>query len=248
MSSIDIDDLEWLELNYPGVYFVASKEILQGCLWFKMSYSTSVGKGLINPDEKNNFMDGYIIEDAYALTIEFDKHRSRTRVTEDGGRILRAKNKWNLTLADVHMYEDNSLCLCPPPEEMVLFYSGFRLRPFFYDILIPYFYYQSYLEKFGREPWKSSSHGELGILESYGKHIFGSPSFEIVNSYLKHLTITTESTILKNKPINQNDLCLCNSGKKFADCHREAFDGYEQLFSDFMSLKPKKRSRPIGAF
>ena len=240
---IDTSDLEWLKLNYPGVYYVAAKNILQGCLWFRMSYSVSVGKGLINPDEKTNFKDGHSIEDAYALTIEFDKLQLRTRVMEEGGRILRSKNKWKLTFADVHMYEDGSLCLCPEPEERILFSNGIKLRPFFYNILIPYFYYQSYLERFGKEPWRSSSHGELGILESYGNQLFSSPSFEHVNIYLKYLTTTTEKTILGNNPIMHDDLCLCNSGKKFSDCHVDAFDGYKKLFSDFTSLKPKKRSR-----
>jgi len=197
---------------------------------------------IVDPDETVNLKDGVFIEDAYELVIGFNKDL-RIVVREVAGRILHTKRKWKLSLADVHMYSDGSFCLCPEPEENLRLPNGFNLRDFFNYLLIPYLYYQSYLDKFGKEPWKSSSHGELGILESYGMHLFSSPSTEIVNIYLKYLTATTENTILKNKPINHNDLCLCNSGKKFSDCHREAFEGYKNLFSDFMSLKPKRRSR-----
>jgi hypothetical protein len=238
MHLIDVDDLEWLKLNYPGVYFVASKNILQGCLWFRMSYSTSAGKGLINPDEKTDFEDGYLIEDAYALTIEFDKSHSRTRVTEDGGRILRAKNKWKLSLADVHMYKDSSLCLCPEPEERIIFSGGFRLRPFFYNILIPYFYYQSYLEKFGKEPWKGSSHGDLGVLESYDNQKFTEQPLRLVMTfYMESLSSSIRKLIVQNRHINRNLLCACGSTKKYKECHTSAYNGLQKIHADYWIMK-----------
>jgi hypothetical protein len=207
-----------------------------------MIYFPTDDISVINPDETINLNNGILIEDAYELLISYAQN-SKIVVREVAGRILQTKRKWRLSFADVHMYSDGSLCICPEPEEKLRLPNGFNIRDFFNHLLIPYLYYQSYLNKYGKEPWKSSSHGELGILESYGKYLFRTPSFEIVNQYLKYLTPTSENTILNAKPLRPNDLCLCHSGKNFLDCHNEAFEGYKKLFSDYISLRPKRRYR-----
>jgi len=241
---IEADDLEWLRLHYPGMYFVNSGRTLQGCLWFRMSYSSSSGKGVVNPDENTHLVDGFLIEDAYDLLIEFDDTHSRRKAKEMGGRILHTKNKWQLSWADVHMYEDASLCLCPEPEEKLKFIDGFSLKRYFYDILIPYFYYQSYLGRFGKEPWKGSGHGETGILESYGKQWFSSqPIHEVLSCYLEYLSPLLVKLITNNKRMNLDVLCTCGSSKKLKECHPLAFNGLIKFHTDYWFVEARKTKK-----
>ncbi len=228
-------DFEWLKHNYPGMYLVRGQNLLQGCLWFEMGYSFYSGSAVINPERNLASKDFLIIEDAYDLIIDFESSTGKVKVRETGGRILRTKKKWRFaSLSDVHMYSDNSLCLCPEPEQKLRLPNGFILQDFIYNLLIPYLYYQSYLEKYGKEPWKSSSHGDLGILESY-IHQFPSntPPKQVINQYVENLAVNLKNTILNNKWFKGDFLCLCNSKREFKDCHKEAFEGYQKIFSDF---------------
>jgi hypothetical protein len=132
------------------------------------------------------------------------------------------------------MYKDYSLCLCPKPEEKLFFSKGFGLREFFNNLLIPFFYYQSYLERFGKEPWKSSSHGELGILESYAKQEFlHIPLRDTVATYIECLNTETVSLVVSKKKLNKSQLCLCGSKNRFQDCHPLGFAGLQKLHSDY---------------
>ena len=236
---IGSNDLDWLILNYPGVNFIKTKEIFQGCLWFQMSYSSSRSEGVINPNDEVYLEDGLFIEDAFEIKFKINESQEKITAWETNGRILHTKNKWKLSYADVHMYEDGSLCLCTEPEEKLLFADGFRLPRFFYKILIPYFYYQSYLDKFGREPWKSSSHGSLGILESYDRQLNDDQPLElVVNYFLDSLELSLKNIILANKSLNIS--CLCGSGKKIKICHKVAFSGLKKLHRDYLIVKGSK--------
>jgi hypothetical protein len=225
------DDLDWLKVNFSGLMFDAGANKLYGNLDFRMVYSSELDVSVINPDETIN---GILIEDSYDLEIMLNENSSRPCVREVGGRIISTKEKWGFkTLSDVHMYSDQSLCLCPAPDEILLFSNGFSIREFFYQLLIPNLYYHSYLERYGREPWKSSSHGDLGVLESYLRR-FGNKQYspKDIRIYLESLTSKTKETILKNKLIKGHNLCLCNSGKIFRKCHLDALNGYKKLCDD----------------
>ncbi len=234
------DDLQWLKWNYPGVYYVPAKKILQGCLWFKMAYSSSSGQAVINPPDDMNPEEGLVIEDVYDLTVEIDHPMRKVAVREVGGRILRTKSRWKLSNADVHMYQDGSLCLCPEPEEKLLFYEGFSLKRFFYSYLIPNLYYQSYLGRFGKEPWRSSSHGPMGILESYARQVRSKlPIKTVVGAYIECLPVSLQSLIL-NKKVDPDLLCGCGSNKKFRGCHPLALKGLKKLKADDWFIKTGK--------
>lgn len=104
----------------------------------------------------------------------------------------------------------------------------------FKRLVIPFLYYQSFLEKYGREPWKSSSHGDLGIFESYVIQFPSkTPPKDIIERYIEALTLNLKNTIFSNRPYKGNSLCLCGSNRLFKRCHKEAFEGYQKLFSDF---------------
>lgn len=228
-------DLIWLEANYPGLIYFPEKNILHGCLWFKMVYYPASGMLVIEPNETTSTEDGILIEDAYELDFCLDNIHSEVVVRETAGRILRTKEKWKFKeLADVHMYSDGILCLCPKPEEKIRLPNGFNIRDFIKRLVIPYLYYQSYLEKYGKEPWKSSSHGDLGLLESYmSQFSTKTPPKDIVKQYVESLTLDLKNTIVGNKRYKDENLCLCGSNRFFKNCHKEAFEGYKKLLSDY---------------
>ncbi|MFT3895282.1 MAG: hypothetical protein QM730_26965 [Anaerolineales bacterium] len=233
-------DLQWLKWNYPGIYYVPDKKILQGCLWFKMSYSFSSSQAVINPPDHINSNESLVIEDVFDLTIEIDYSIKKATVREVGGRILHTKSRWRLSNADVHMYQDGSLCLCPEPEEKLLFHEGFSLRTFFYSYLIPNLYYQSYLGRFGKEPWRSSSHGPMGILEGYvSQTISKQPIKTVVGAYVECLPASLERLILKKK-VAPDLSCGCGSTKKFRECHTLAFTGLKKLHADYWVMRAGK--------
>lgn len=223
------------------MYFINNGEILQGCLWFTMYFSSSTGEGVINPDASINLEDGILIEDSYNISIEFDNVLLKRTAKELGNRISHTKNKWRLSWADVHMYEDNSLCLCPEPEEKLMFTNGFSLKKYFHNILIPFFYYQSFLAKFGREPWKSSSHGAAGILESYRRQrVADLPVQELFDCYQAYLSPLLLKMVCGNKKINPDMICVCGSNSKFVECHPLAFEGLIALYKDCRLLRHRK--------
>lgn len=209
-----------------------------------MNYSFTTGEGVINPPEDMNSADSLTLEDVYELTIEIDASKKKVVVREIGGRIMRTKYRWKLSFADVHMYQDGSLCLCPEPEEKLLFYGDFSLRSFFYNYLIPNLYYQTYLSRFGNEPWKSSSHEEMGILESYPKQIYSEiPSNIVIYNYVESLPSELVNWVTSNKKIDRNLLCICGSGKRFRDCHEAGFRGLTKLKADYRSVKTGRVSK-----
>ena len=228
-------DLIWLKANYPGLIYFPEKNILHGCLWFKMVHYPARSISVIDPNETTNIEDGILIEDVYELEFCPDGVHSKVAVRETAGRILRTKDKWKFKeLADVHMYSDGTLCLCPTPEEKIRLLNGFNIRDFIKRLVIPYLYYQSYLEKYGKEPWKSSSHGDLGLLESYASQFPAkTPPKDIVAQYVESLTLNLKNTIVSHKPYKDENLCLCGSNKFFKNCHKEAFEGYKKLFLDY---------------
>lgn len=223
-------DLDWLEAFYPGMTYIPGKNILRGCLWFRMVYRSSEDICIINPQIDEHFKDGIFLEDAYELDVEFDDLQSSAKVRETAGRLKWSAEKWGVNLIDIHVYSDNSLCLLPSPEEGIKFSEGFTIKSFFTKLLVPDLFYQSFFEKFGREPWRGSSHGDLGIFESYKREFSQKmPSKKILEAYLEALSLSLRKLILQRRFVKPNDLCLCRSGRLFSDCHKDAFDGYKKI-------------------
>lgn len=230
-------DLDWLESFYPGMIYIPRLNILRGCLWFRMVYKPSKDLCIVNPQEDEDFEDGLFLEDAYDLDVEFDDFQAGAKVRETTGRLIWSASKWGRNLIDIHVYSDSSLCLHPPPEEALKFSGGFTIEAFFTKVLIPDLFYQSFFEKTGKEPWRGSSHGDLGILESYKREFLNKmPPKNILEKYLSFLDVNFLKTILDSHPVKPNEPCLCKSGRAFSDCHKDAYEGYQKLNTHFQTM------------
>jgi hypothetical protein len=229
---LTLSDKIWLQENYPGLYFDSNEQIIIGKLYFKMYYSVHERGYVLNPDSSYESKNGIIIEDVYEMEIDLSKQGFLPPVRETGGRILRSKEKWNVEqLIDMHVYPNGTACLCIRTEEQLKMPNGFSLKDFFENLLIPYFYYQSFFEKSGKEPWKGYSHGDLGILESYLCQKNSSPG--LLRLFLDNLSDGLQRCLINNIQLKGYQLCICQSKRKFRKCHRDAFLGYNKLRVDF---------------
>jgi len=233
-------DFSWLEETYPGFEYNSQDGRIRCVIPFRMYYyEKEPDIYVINPDETYKQRPGCLIEDIYEVDIFLDNELLIPRVKERGGRILRSKEKWGLrNLIDMHVFLDHTLCLCPFAEQKIRLPNGFNFHDFFENLLIPYFYYQSFFEQYGYEPWKGASHGDLGILESYSKTAKNrNISLEILYLYLANLSPAIRNNILKKVPIMGHHLCKCGSGRIFRKCHQEALTGYKKMLLDCSEVK-----------
>lgn len=236
-------DKFWLEENYPDLYFDSETQVIRGRLCFAMYYSANEPGYVLNPDSSYESKDGIVIRDVYEIEIDLSTQGFLPRVREIGGRILRAKEKWGInSTADMHLFLDGANCLCARTEEQARMPNGFNLKDFFENLLISYFYYQSFFEKYGKEPWKGYSHDDLGILESY-LNCQGDISLEVVQSFLSNLVNEgLAKAIVDNRQIKGHHFCICGSRKKQRHCHRDAWFGYDKLRNDYRKVKKLLRN------
>ncbi len=228
-------ELQWMNNNYPDLYYDQGKDIIIGELSFKVYYSDDDNKFVINPDDsyKN------IIGDVYEIEIDFSQKKLLPSVKETGGKIEKIKVKLGLpNIGELHVNPKGTLCLCVKTEEQIKMPKGFNLSDFFNNLLIPFFYYQSYYEKYGKEPWKGFSHGELGVLEHYEVYK-GDISKDTIEIFLKNISPKTLDLLIKNERLQGHHKCICCSGKIFRDCHYRSIFGYNKLRNDYNRFHKK---------
>ena len=198
-STMEIPDREvkWLETNFPTLQYGPSVSKITGELRFCAAYDNEAGK--LEIGEHSRAMNRFI-SDAFKIEIHLDNLDGNgwPKVYETGGRHHRISKKYNVPIIDLHFNPaDDSCCLG-------IKYGGirnFRIKEFFLELVIPFFYRLSYTAEFGIESsskdlWEEYSHGKKGH-EEY--------KIETLN-------------LAKQRP-SRNDLCPCGSGKKYKNCH-----------------------------
>jgi len=195
---LTVDGIKWLELYFPNLRYESSSLTIIGELGFRAAYNTVLGELIIG--DNANGMARFIC-DVFEIEIHLDDLDGNgwPKVYEIGGRSHQIAQKCNVEIKDLHINPDGTCCLG-------LKYGGnrnFRIKEFFPELVIPFFYQLSYTEKFGidatrKDLWGEYSHGEKGRAEYEA---------EILN-------------IAKHHP-SRNDLCPCESGKKYKKCHMD---------------------------
>lgn len=228
--------LGWLAANHPDLNYISEKKHIVGELAFRMYYNgKQPNKYVINPEEEYNLLEGTVISDVYEILITFHSKIKIPDVFEIGGRIEASAHKWNIeNLSDLHVFPDNKLCLCIPLEWNLKLPNGFNLPDFFANLLIPYFYYQSYFEHNGKEPWSGYGHGDLGLLESFHRRIVANNlNSDIVDIYVKGLSPELQRKIKNKYKIKGHHKCLCGSERKVRNCHQAVLLAYNSLYKHY---------------
>jgi 3-deoxy-D-manno-octulosonic acid (KDO) 8-phosphate synthase len=87
-------------------------------------------------------------------------------VREIGKRIRNIAIKKNIRLVDMHIDNNDEICLIIPPLIKEKYPNGFDIETLIKHIQ-EHLYYISFFDKNNREPWKSYGHGDEGYLELY---------------------------------------------------------------------------------
>ncbi len=215
------NDKKWLQENYPGLTINRENgiQVVSGGFHFDAVYQ------------------GERITDTYEIRIELQGSvlSDLPKVSDTTSRIKNISEDRKIPLADLHTYEDGSACLCVRLAEAELFPDGFSFQKFIDELVVPFYYAQSYFEKSGNWPWETYSHGILGWLEWYFDQRNITP--EITDEFLTKLKSTQGwkrilSELSKERGIKGHHSCICGSTKRYRDCHNEVFRGLWKLHHD----------------
>jgi len=235
--SLTSDDKSWLSSQYPtlGLEETADSVVVSGKLKFEMVYDADKDSFTISP--KNYKGKSVLIKDEYEVKIVLPKSGSNDlpKVFETASRITEvAKNK-SLPKYDLHFNFDDSACLYVAGKETEYFPEGFDFKIFINHLVIPFFYAQSYFQKFEKWPWGEYSHGMLGLFEWYNEREDHSQAD--VDQMLNRLKLSGEWGSIAQRFkggswVKGHSLCLCGSGNKIRKCHNSALMGMWKLGKD----------------
>lgn len=132
----------WLRANHPWLRYFPLHKLIYGPFHFDATYN------------------GVRIIDQYTLSIDLTpKLYGRLPIVyEDARRIKLIAKILNRPLCDLHVNEDESLCLIRPDKFFERYKYGVPL-PQFFDHLKSHLYWISHVERYNREPWEGEKHG-----------------------------------------------------------------------------------------
>ena len=146
-------------------------------------------------------------------------------VKEVGGKIANLSKKLDCNLIDLHVnVSDGTLCLTIDKREDEYFSNGFEIREFVKNLLEPFLYWISHLDKYGKAPWGEYAHGNLGYLELYAEG-------KININELKD--IFTDKELIKFKNMQGHHHCPCESKIKLKYCHKLIYNAAYKLKKEF---------------
>lgn len=191
------EDHRWLADSYPDLLHDSEATILVGEIDFCASFDASSGKLHIGTDAAGSH-PSYLC-DFFAIRVELDAvgHEGWPKVYETGGRRQEIAEHEGVHSLDLHFYNDTTCCLglrAAPERHLTI--DGF-LR----ELVIPFFYRLSYVDKHGisaarADLWGEYPHDDAGIHEY---------EWELVQ--------------MGRRSPKRNDPCPCGKGQKYKRCH-----------------------------
>ena len=243
-------DEDWLRANYPELQAKKGADgipVIGGVLRFDMVFNDESKSYIIKP-ETEHLAQGRRIQDEYKIEILFksSEYSNLPQVYERGGTIEALVKEKNLKREDFHINPTGSACLCLNTKEAIYLPNGFSLPDFFNNLVIPFFYAQSYFRDFGSWPWGEYGHGMAGILESYIEYGATRESVEMILNAIEkfcqknHLNFNFYKEQLRQKKIKGRNRCpMCKSGIPWEKCHNKSLVGFRKLkeHTDFLSIR-----------
>jgi len=244
--TISDEDKQWLQNDYPDLSIQRGSNgavEITGILSFSMTFLGEGKPYVIYPAPDDS--EGIQIQDKYQIRIVLKKSNfsDLPQVYETGSRLINVAQSRNLSPIDLHINESGALCLCIRPEEIINLPTGFTLRDFLQNLVVPFFYAQSYFEKNESWPWGEYSHGELGLIEWYLRNKNQSP--EVIKDFFDQLQKSDKfwpifrRLLMSKNAIKGHTECICGKKDKFRNCHPEIFMGIWKLKRDVILLKIK---------
>ena len=222
------DDQDWLHEKYPGLAVTneGGVTVVAGIFGFDAIYS----------DQR--------ITDEYEIRIDIKPGAlsELPRVCETKSRIKKLANIRKISLADLHTYEDGTACLCVKPAEVNYFPDKFYFQKFVEELVVPFFYAQSYFEQNAVWPWEAYSHGSLGWLEWYFDQEAVPPL--VTKEFIHQLQSQRDwkiihKVLMRKGGLKGHHVCLCGSSKSYRHCHQKVFKGLWKLIVDAKAVTIK---------
>lgn len=177
-------------------------------------------KGVLDVQNKSNEVAGsFLIEVHYANGFPF---RFPT-LYETGGSIPNNP--------DWHKYNDGSCCITVEPDEKLKCKHGVSVLEFIKKYAVAFLANHIYRRATGMYKNGEYSHGLPGLEEFY-VDLLKTNNKELWHTYFKRTFRNEKFDDARNKP------CFCGSGKKYKNCHLQAFNtlraiGEANVLNDF---------------
>lgn len=154
MVQLTEDEIKWLSGAYPQMAYDAEKHIISGIFSI------------------NHTFNGVTIKANFEIEVRlwrmYDRNEYPYAYNTDG-KIQRIAKRKGMPKQDLHVYNDNRLCLGLPERFREYYPNGFEL-PAFFKHLVEHLYWVAYYERYGKAPWKAELHGDDALIDFYIEH------------------------------------------------------------------------------
>ena len=206
--------------NHPTLIVHEEGRLLRGTLHFNAYY-----------DYRNKQLP--VLEDEYEVEMRFNPGLF-PHVREIGGRLQKKADKMGKPLMDMHVYPiSGEICMGTAATMTKIINDDNSIQGVFHNLIIRYFYYHSFWEKHGQEPWPGLAHGMQGFCQDY-----------INNRKLGVLNYLQQSCPLlimkvKGKTVRGSDPCLCEK-RKAKSCNCGAVKGLKAMQKDYRAMQKRR--------
>ena len=200
-------DLEWLASNFPELAYSPGGRRIVGELRFCAAFDRESGQLELGDTAENRAIGAFLC-DAFKVAIDMGRLQENgwPKVYETGGRRFDIAEQNQCELIDLHFYDDGACCLG-------LKYAveqNLTLGRFINELMIPFFYRLSYVDRYGLtaakdDLWGEYSHGDAGVRE-----------------YEEEILRLADSNPARNRP------CPCGSGLKYKRCHLDEVEAVKR--------------------
>ena len=144
MVQLTVEERNWLKDNHPEMIYDAEELTISGSFRLDNSYG------------------GKNIRDTFEIKIDLRKSPSRQEypvIYNTDGRIQKIASKKKRPLSDLHIYDDNSLCLGLPERFSEYYPEGLTIQEIF-KRLSEHLYWVAYFDRYSEAPWAAEKHGD----------------------------------------------------------------------------------------
>ena len=226
-------EIDWVAKNFPDLRFNKKTNEFTGCLRFSATYDEKQDKVIFDPEHR----DKNFIKCDYVIKITFNA-KYYFQIIDTDNKIKKSSKKKKIKNDYIHINEDRSICLVGPQRFKELRKEIRKLDNKIEKIIylaIQFFYHQTYVLKFNKEPWKGFIHGSRGIQQELQE--------QKQNLYTKKERYYNEQVSLKLKQIlekgkiKRNKKCPCGSDKKYKHCHYKEIQNIINTIGGFQLIK-----------
>ncbi len=173
------------------------------------------------------------LRDEYEVKIKIGED-SIPHVWETGGRLQKRADKLGKKdIRDMHVYPNTKwkICMGTVLKMKEICVADSTIEGIFNNLIIRYFYYHTYWERQGVEPWDGLKHGDAGIIEEY----IDNPASDVFE-YSHCLSHELQQCLNNRKFRRKRKKCVCNK-LTIKNCGCGIEKKYNAFEEDFIANK-----------